>query len=172
MHRPKHVIIFLAALLIAVVAAPGQNASGSLGATVLDSSGAVVPNAKVVLKSEATGAVRETVSNGSGFFDIAAIQPGSYSLTISAPGFAIWERKNIVFNQGESRTLPAVVLQVKAATDKIEVAAGAEAISSRDTGESRETLNAAMVKDLPIDGRDAAELIKIMPGMGMNLGLS
>jgi len=170
MHRSQLGII-LPALLIAAVSASGQNASGSLSATVWDPSGAVVPNARVVLKNEATGAARETVSNSSGFFDVSAIQPGSYSLTISAPGFAVWERKNIAFNQGESKTLPEVVIQLQTATEKVEVAANAGAISPPDTGESRQTLDAAMVRDLPIQGRDAAELIKIMPGMGMNRGL-
>lgn len=174
MHRSKHgmIIVIVAAYLFPAVAARGQNASCSLSATVLDPSGAVVPNAKVVLTSEDSGSARETVSNGSGFFDIVAIQPGSYSLTISAPGFATWERRTIVFNQGESRALPGVVLQVKVAMEKVEVAAGAEALAPPDTGESRQTLNAAMVQDLPIEGRDASELIKIMPGMGMNRGLT
>ena len=91
MHRSKYVLI-LAGLLIAGLmftsfSAFGQNASGSLAATVRDPSGAVVPNARVVLKNEDTGAARDTASNSSGFFDISAIQPGAYTLTISAPGF-------------------------------------------------------------------------------------
>ncbi|MGB9456119.1 MAG: TonB-dependent receptor [Bryobacteraceae bacterium] len=173
MHGSKHAIIaILAAFLFAAAGARAQNASSSLSATVLDPSGAVVPNAKVVLTNETTGSARDTVSNSSGFFDIVAIQPGSYSLTVSVPGFAVWERKTIVFNQGESRTLPGLVLQVKTATETVEVAAGAEAVAPPDTGESSQTLNAAMVRDLPIEGRDASELIKIMPGMGMNRGLA
>jgi hypothetical protein len=171
MHTSKCAII-LAVALIAAVAAYCQNVSGSLAATVSDPSGAVVAHAKVVLRNEATGADRETVSNGSGFFNLPAIQPGSYTLTVSAPGFEVWQRTNIVFNQGESRTLPDVTLQVGVATEHVAVAADAEAISPVDTGESRQTMNATLVSQLPTQGRDAAELIKIMPGMGMNRGLS
>jgi Carboxypeptidase regulatory-like domain len=170
MHTSKSVIT-LAVALMAAFAAYGQNVSGSLSATVFDQSGAVVPHAKVVLTNEATGAARETVSNGSGFFDFPAIQPGSYRLTVEARGFSVWLRENIVFNQGESRTVGDVTLRVGAPTEHIAVAADAEAISPVDTGESRQSLNSTMVSNLPLDGRDAGDLIKIMPGMGLNVGL-
>ncbi len=176
MQKPKYALmlagLLIAGLLLACSSALAQNASGSLAATVTDPSGAVVPNAKVVLKNEDTGAARDTVSNPSGFFVISAIQPGSYTLTISAPGFATWQRTSIVFNQGESRTLPDLALQVGAATEHVQVEAEAAAISPLDTGEARQTLDATLVSKLPIQGRDAAELIKIMPGMAMNRGLS
>jgi hypothetical protein len=150
----------------------GQNASGSLNATVYDASGAVVRDAKVVLKDEATGAARDTVSNSVGFFSIPAIQPGSYAVTISAPGFAAWERAHIVFSQGENRMLPNVVLEVGVTAEHVHVSATLDSLTPLDTGESRQTLNGAMLSDVPIEGRNVTELIKIMPGMGMNSGLS
>lgn len=171
MHTSKYAFL-LAGLVIAAASLCGQNVSGSLSATVSDPSGAVIPHAKIELKNDATGASRDTVSNGSGFFNLPAIQPGSYTLTITAPGFAVWQRAGIVFNQGESRTLADVTLQVGAATEHVSVEADAEGVSPVDTGESRQTLDATMVEKLPIQGRDAAELIKIMPGMAMNRGLS
>jgi hypothetical protein len=176
MHGIKRLIfipgLFVAALILSPAVVSGQNVSGSLNATVSDPSGAVIPGAKIVLKDEATGAVRETVSNDSGFFNISAIQPGSYTVTVTAPGFAVWERRNIVFYQGENRTLPSVTLRLQGNTERVEVTADSEALSPLDTGETRQTLNAHMVSELAIQGRDAAELIKIMPGMGMNRGLS
>jgi hypothetical protein len=164
--------IIVALALIAAVATYGQNVSGSLSATVFDQSGAVVPHAKVVLMNEATGANRETASNGGGFFNIPAIQPGSYTLTVTAQGFALWQRQNIVFNQGESRTLPDLTLELPSTAETVVVAADTDSIAPVDTGESRQTLNSTLVGQLPTQGRDAGELIKIMPGMGMNRGLS
>ena len=164
--------LIAAAFALLVPPAFGQNVSGSLSATVYDASNAVVPNAKVVLTNEATNTTRETVSNDSGFFTISAIQPGSYTVSISARGFAVWEQKNIVFNLGEHRALPAIALQVGGIASEVHVVASAEAISPVDNGEGRQTLNGRMVSELPIQGRDAAELIKIMPGMGMNNGLN
>jgi hypothetical protein len=169
--------ISIAGLLVAVLTfLPsrlfGQNASCSLSGTVYDASNAVVPNAKVVLTDEATNTTRETVSNGSGFFTISAIQPGSYTAAITAPGFAVWQRTNIVFNQGENRHLPSVVLQVGATAERVQVSATLDSTTPLDTGETRQTLTTDMLEELPIEGRNASELIKIMPGMAMNNGLS
>lgn len=163
--------LLLAALTFLQSPALGQNASCSLSGTVYDASNAVVPTAKVVLTDEATHTTRETVSNESGFFSIAAIQPGSYAVAISAPAFAVWEREHIVFNQGENRNLPNVVLQIKATTEQVHVSS-LDSNIPLDTGEARETLTGQMLAELPIEGRNAAELIKIMPGMAMNNGLS
>src|SRR6266851_5589140 len=78
----------------------GQNTTGTLTGTVTDSSGAVVPGASIVLKNESSGDIRRTLSNGDGFFSIAAVQPGSYSATVESKGFNSWEQKGIVFNAG------------------------------------------------------------------------
>jgi len=170
MYRPALFLGLLISALISFLPALGQNASGSLDATVYDASGAVIPNAKVVLKNEATGALRDTITNSVGFFSIPAIQPAAYTLTISASGFAVWNRTNIVFNQGENRTLPDIALQVGGVTEQVHVEA-ATPMTPLDTGETRQTLDSNMVTNVPIEGRNAAELIKIMPGMAMNSGL-
>lgn len=150
----------------------GQGVSATLSGTVRDVSGAVVPNAKVVLTDEAKNTSIDTVSNSSGFFTFVAIQPGSYTVTVSAPGFASWEEKNVVISMKESRSLPNIALKVATATEKITVVAINEAIVPINTGETSTTLGRNMVANLGIQGRDAAELIKLMPGMGMNNGLT
>lgn len=65
----------VAALAFSQPCAFAQFASGLIGATVTDSSGAVVRQAKAVLKDEATGALRETVTNSAGYFDFPSILP-------------------------------------------------------------------------------------------------
>src|SRR5208283_360505 len=175
-HMTRHAILPAGLIVAALTFLPspgfGQNASCSLSGTVYDASNAVVPKAKAVLTDEATNTTRETASNGSGFFSISAIQPGSYTVTISAPGFAVWERTHIVFNQGENRNLPSVVLRIQAAVEQVRVSAALDSMTPLDTGETRETLTSQMIEELPIQGRNASELIKIMPGMAMNNGLS
>jgi hypothetical protein len=158
-------------LIIASVPAFGQVATGSLNGTVFDSTGAVVPNAEVVLQNEATEVARRTVSNEVGYFNFVAIQPGSYKVTISAPGFRSWVQKNIVFNQAENRTFPNITLTPGATSEAIEVTADVAAVPV-DTPESRMTLNTRMITELAIQGRNASELIKVMPAMGMNRGLN
>src|SRR5260370_2102692 len=63
-----------------------------------------------------------------------------------------------------------MVLQIQTTKEVVEVSSNADVVST-DTGQSSQTLNKNMVEQLSIVGRDAAELIKIMPGMGMTGGL-
>jgi hypothetical protein len=171
----KHATI-LAGLLIAVLMftqlpAFGQVGSGRLSATVYDASGAVIPNAKVVLKNEASNSIRETVTNASGVFEFPAIPPGTYTVTVTAPGFTSWEGNGIAISQGASATLPNVTLNVRGAKQEVTVVSASEMIVPVDTGQASTTLNSQMISQLTLSGRDAAELIKIMPGMGFNNGL-
>lgn len=149
-----------------------QVASGSLSGTVLDTTGAVVPGAKVEMKSQTSGTVRTTESNASGFFNIPAVAPGVYTVTISLQGFTTWQQQDIAFSQGDNRSLPNIALQVGGTAQEIQVVAGAEAVAPVETGENSQTLNNYMVTEISIQGRTAAELIKIMPGVAINSGLS
>jgi len=142
----------------------GQQLTGTLNGTTVDSTGAVVSNAKVTLKNESSGDVRTTISNATGYFTITAIQPGTYTASISAPGFKEWKQSGIVFSQGDSRTLPNIALQVGAVNETVEISAGALAVPV-DNAEVSTTVPQHMINDFPMGNRDAGELLKIMPGM-------
>ncbi len=173
--KPSQGIVFIAGLLIAgllfCLSAFGQNATGSLSGTVTDATGAVIPGAKVVLKNDATQVTRDTISNGSGFFSFAAVQPATYTVTVSAGGFAGWEETGLTFTQGASLSI-SPTLKVSTSKTEVQVISAAESPVPTDNGASSTTLNSTMINDIAIQGRDAAELIKIMPGMGMNTGLT
>lgn len=164
--------LLVALFLLLGAFAYGQQLTGTLSGTTTDQTGAVVPNAKIVIKNEASGDVRETVSNGSGYFNVAALQPATYTVTVSSPGFTSWQQQGVVLNQGDNRTLPNISLQVGQSTQQVQVVAESAAVAPVDTGEVATTLNAEMVNDLAIQGRDAGELLKIMPGMAFTNGLS
>ncbi len=160
-------------LVLILLASVGfaQQLTGTLSATVSDSAGAVVPNAKVTMRNSDSGDIRTSVSNGSGYFSITAIQPGTYSVSIEAPGFKTWDQVGIVFSQGDSRTLPNIKLEVGKVTETVEIKAGADVVIP-DNSEVSTTLNESMIEDIPIVGRDAGELLKVMPGMALTNGLS
>jgi hypothetical protein len=162
---------FLLVLILLASTCFGQQLTGTLSATVADSAGAVVPNAKVSMKNDASGDVRTTVSNGTGYFAITAVQPGSYSITIEAPGFKTWNQTGIVFSQGDSKTLPNIKLEVGKVTETVEIKAGADVVIP-DNAEVSTTINQELIEDVPIVGRDAGELLKVMPGMALANGIS
>jgi hypothetical protein len=149
----------------------GQQLTGTLSGTTMDASGAVVANAKVTMKNELSGDTRTTISNGTGTFSITAVQPGSYTVTVSAAGFKTWQQSKIVFAQGDNRNLPNIALQVGAINETVEITGGALAVPT-DNAEISTTLNTTLVQDIPIVGRDAGELIKLMPGAAATNGIA
>lgn len=146
-----------------------QTVTGSFSGTVTDTSGAVIPNATITLTDQATGTSRSTKSNGAGFYSFPVVQPSTYSLKAVATGFSTTETKGVTLAAKETR---AVNLTLKVGTEAqtVEVSAGTEPVPLT-TGASATTLNNTVVSQTAIMGRDAAELIRLMPGMAMNSGL-
>ena len=84
---------------------------------------------------------------------------------------AIYERTGIVLTQGATVGIPAITLQIASPQQQVEVVGAGDILVPTDSPQTSSTLNQKMVEDLAIVGRDAAELMKIMPGMGMTTGL-
>ena len=140
----RHGVTVALALLMVFFVRPGfsQTVTSSLSGTVADNSGASVPNAKVVLTNEGTKTSQSTTASGAGYFSFTAILPGTYTLTISAKGFATWAEKGITIYQQESRSVTNIALKVGAVTETVEVSA-VESPVPLETGASSTTLNDA-----------------------------
>jgi hypothetical protein len=165
-------VVTTAMLLLLQPLAFSQVGSSSLNGTVVDASGAVIPNAKVELRDEATNVARTTVTNSSGFFNFIAILPHSYTVTITAAGFASLQVHNVALASAESRTLGNLAMKVSGSEQRVEVSAAEADVVPVDTGENRTTLDQQMITNLMVQGRNAAELVKIMPGMAIVGGSS
>ena len=176
-HRVQHGftsrILFVAVVLLLLSSAAfGQQLTGSLQGTVNDQTGAVIPDAKIELANDASGDVRRAVSNGEGRFAITAVPPGSYALTVTAASFSTWQLKGIAINQGDERTIANIALTVGTVAEKVEISTSAGEVAQMDSGEVSTNLNQDFVNNIAITGRDAGELLKIMPGMAINNGLN
>lgn len=167
--------IFLAVLVAAALCvarpASAQTVTANLSGVVTDASGSAVPGAKVALTDQATKVTRATTTNRDGSFSYTAINPSTYTLTVTAKGFQTYEETGITLNASESRSVPAIKLQLGSMSQTVTVSAESLPVPVT-TGASATTLNNTMVSQLAVQGRDAAELIKIMPGMAINSGLS
>jgi len=163
-------LFLLIPMLLISSACMAQVTAGSLSGTVHDSTNAVLPDAKVVLRNEANGTAREAVSNGSGNFIFPAVPSGTCTITVSHAGFSDWQINGIVLDEGENRAVPDIAHKVGSAEITTTVSASTEAIPT-DTGQLQLTLSNALVTDLSIQGRDAAELVKVLPGVALNTGL-
>ena len=167
------VILAVAAVALLIPSVShAQQLTATLNGTAYDPTGAAIPNANVEIKNVATGDIRRTVTNAAGYFTVTALPPGTYTATITAEGFAPWQQTGIVLNQGDNRTLPNINLAVGATTAEVQVVSAAESVAPVDTAEVSNTLNTQMVNNISLQGRDAGELLKIMPGMAMTNGIS
>ncbi|HSS95535.1 MAG TPA: carboxypeptidase regulatory-like domain-containing protein, partial [Terriglobales bacterium] len=135
----------------------------------MDTTGAVVSNAKVTMRNDASGDTRTTVSNASGYFSITAVQPGTYTVSVEATGFKQWKQAGVVFTQGDNRTLSQIALQVGAVNETVDVSADALNITT-DNAEISHSLPQHMIDAFPLGNRDAGELLKIMPGIAFSNG--
>jgi hypothetical protein len=163
-------LICLAGLGSILPTLQAQNVAATLTGTVADASGAVIPGATVILKSELSGDTRRTLSNSDGYFTISAIQPGSYTITIEAPAFQRWEQKGIVLNAGDKRNLINIALTVGNVADTIEVSGVAQEVTPVDSGEKSQVITEKQLQDIGIVGSNASEFIKILPGMAITGG--
>jgi hypothetical protein len=162
-------------LLIPIMAlsftiASAQQLTATLSGIAADQTDARIPGANVVIKNESTGDVRDTKADSSGFFSVPALIPGTYTVNISAKGFAPWEETGILLNQGDSRTIPNIHMKIGTESTAVTVISGSDAEIPVDTAEVSATLNNELVDSATLTGRNAAELIKMMPGITFNNG--
>ena len=177
--RTRSPLVFalcLMALLPLCLAIPayGQSAAGVAGISgvVRDPSGAVVPNAKVVVSSEGQGTVRTVNTNESGVFAAPALIPGSgYKVTVEATGFAAWEVKDVVLSVGQNLDLK-VEVKVATANAQVEVTDVAPLVEDTKTDLSQ-VVNSRQILDLPINGRRVDNFVLLTPGVSNdgNFGL-
>ena len=116
-------------LLIPVLAlsfsiAKAQQITGTLSGIAADQTDARVPGASVTFVNDASGDKRDSKTDSSGYFSVTALPPGTYTVTITAKGFAKWEETGVLLNQGESRTIANIHLKVSSDTTAVTVISG------------------------------------------------
>jgi hypothetical protein len=162
--------LLIPVLLLSCTIAQAQNITATLSGIATDQTDARIAGAKIVVKNEATGDLRDTKSDTQGFWSVTALIPGTYTVSISAKGFSPWQEDGVLLNQGDSRTVANIHLKVGSETAAVTVISGADAEVPVDTAEVSATLNNELVDSAVLTGRDAAELIKMMPGVTFNNG--
>jgi hypothetical protein len=164
------IIAIAAALTLLVSQASAQTTTAALTGTVYDASGAVIPKANVTLTNESSGDLRRTVSNADGYFTFAAVPPGSYSVKVEMDGFDIWEAKGVMLNSGDKRSVADIKLTPGGKKETVVVEASGGQITPVDSGEKSTLITEKIMQNVAIVGQNAAEFVKIMPGMAFTGG--
>ncbi len=168
----KMVRLLLCVSLFAMVASAAwaQGIFATLTGLVTDPSQSVVSGAKVTLRNVESGSVRETVSNGEGYFTFASVPVGTYSVTVEASGFKTHKEDAIRLGGGDQRSVN-VALAVGGSTETVEVTGVQDfTVTAVDSGEKSFTLETKELQNFTQVGSNAAEYIKITPGFSINSG--
>jgi len=150
-------------LLLFLGSASAQFKAGIQG-TVSDSSGGLIPEAKVTLKDYENGTTKETTSSSDGFYRISGLAPGKYVLTVEKEGY----KKSV----SESVTVSAenvqgvnVVLETGDVTASVTVTDEATEQLQTENGNVNKGISDLEIKRLPQTGRDPYELVRLTPGI-------
>src|SRR5579863_1484795 len=150
-------------LLLQCQCAFAQVDEGAITGTVQDTTGAVVPNARVTLLNTDQGITLETRTNSSGFYTFTPVRIGHYSITVTAQGFAKTTQTNLTVNVAQSLQVN-VQLKLGAATETVEVNTAPPLLQTEEASVGQ-VIGAEQVNDLPLNGRNFTFLAQLGAGM-------
>ncbi|HEY6937145.1 MAG TPA: carboxypeptidase regulatory-like domain-containing protein [Terriglobales bacterium] len=139
--------------------------SGGITGTVSDPSGAVVPNATVTLKNDATGQTQTQTTNSSGVYRFSFLNPGTYTLTTTAPNFQS-ASSHVGISVGQTTT-NNIKLALSSASQTVTVTSEAPVLQT-ENGNVSTTFSAAQISLIPNPGNDMSYVAQTSPGANMN----
>ena len=160
-------LLFLLLTIVNLLNLSAQSGiSGAITGTVADATGAVVANASVWATEVDTKAVRAGTTSGEGRFLFSQVNPGHYTVRVSADGFAEQSSAAVVVEVGHTVALN-FSLAPSSASQTVRVSAE-QALPSLDNPNLSTTISAEAIKNLPNPGQDITYLAQFAQGALMN----
>src|SRR4051794_10235280 len=153
--------------LLALLGALSMNLFGqtaSLGGTVSDPTGAVIPNAVVTVVNTETGLQGEDKSDSAGRFTMEQLPPGTYKLTAKAAGFADMTVNNVRLFVNQPASVSVVFEKLGSTSTTVAVEAFAAQINAQDASIGNAIVQQTIV-ELPSFARNVANLLQFQPGV-------
>ena len=161
-------VVVLSILLLMSLPAWAQTTQGGIVGTIRDEKGAAITGAQIAITQAATGLQRQTSTADNGVFRVLALPTGSYEIKADAPGFATATVKDIEIGVDQVRTIE-LTLRVGAKTEVLTVEANAD-LTQTQSSKLGEIIDNRKVEDLPLNGRDFAQLARLNPGVAVSGG--
>lgn len=155
--------MFLMAVFLFVCGNAWAQTTGSLLGVVSDQNGAVVSSATVRATNTDTGFTAKTVSNSEGSYLVPLLPIGHYSISVTASGFKSFSESNVLIPVAQEIRVD-VKLEVGQVDQTVSVNGNAINIDTT-TATLGETVDNARLEDLPLNGRNAADLLGLLPGV-------
>lgn len=144
-----------------------QDPRGRISGRVLDPAGAAVPNVEVAALNPATGVRIISKTNDVGVYELPFLNPGVYTLSVSAPGFRSYERTDLEVRVADRLTVD-IALEVGQVTESVTVS-GQASLLEISTASVGRVVDTKRILELPLPGGNALSLSRLAPGV-VNLG--
>ena len=160
----KFLMLLVAITSLSVLGFGQGTSTGSMAGTITDPTTAVVSGATVTVKHSATGQEFTAVTTDNGTFNVPALQSGTYTVTVIAPGFKQAIVQDAKVDVGSPSTVN-IELEIGAASESITiVGSGAELINAQNATVGT-TITGRQIVEQPQASRDALDLITLLPGV-------
>jgi hypothetical protein len=137
--------------------------NGSISGTVTDTTGAVVPDAEVTATQAGTGLQLKTTTSGAGTYVFPTLAPSVYDLAVSHTGFQTY-RENALQVRADNAITANVALKAGSTAETVTVTAETAQVDTT-TGTLEQVIGTSQVNDLPLNGRNAAQLTEEVAGI-------
>jgi hypothetical protein len=145
--------------------ASGQSVTGRISGTVLDPQSAVIPGAAVTMTNAVTGQTREVKSGSQGEFVFTNLLAGTYEVSVTSPGFKVYQQKDIKLSTNETMALRNVQLEIGTTAETVEVTANAARVETQSS-ERTALISTTQVSELAISpDRDFISMLRVLPGV-------
>src|SRR4029077_2755375 len=162
-YRFRSVLWLISALVFSTVSALAQLSTASLNGVVRDTTEASVPRAAVTLHNLETGVERNTLTNDAGTYVFSDINPGHYTLRVTAPSFSTKQVSDFVLAVNQTATID-IALDAGAQNVVVTVEATSEQLQA-SSAELGTVIATKQVNDLPLNGRNFTQLLSLTPGV-------
>src|SRR5262245_33167462 len=150
-------------LLALAAPAAAQFETASVVGTIRDTSGAVVPGAKVTLTNTATGVSLTRTSTSEGTYEFATVKSGIYIVTAELPGFSMALVDNVQVLVG-ARMRVGLQMSIGPISGKIEVTASSPLIET-DSSQRGQVISGDQIRELALNGREYSALALLATGV-------
>lgn len=146
-----------------------QRTTASIRGTVTDSTGGAMPGVRVTVTNAETGTTREAFTNDSGNYSVPSLLVGTWDLTGVLDGFKTAAVTGIELNVADIREIN-LVLELGEISDEITTTAASAPVETI-SGEVASLITGEQIRELPLNGRNFAQLTQLMPGVSAVDGL-
>ncbi len=141
-----------------------QELNATLTGSVTDPTGAVIPNASVVVHNRDLNTdIRTVKTDGGGIFTATNLPPGNYSVSVTSPGFRTFDAENVELHVAEKRTLNAQ-MQTGELAQNVTVNETTTPVQTSSAAQS-ETITGTQVRELELNNRNFEQLVTLQPGV-------